>query len=147
MSAPHCLPTKPTLSPYIRDPFVRRAFKRAEKKGSGISPRLPAGTRIICVDNFTPGPEGLALSLDGLRLDAIYTVRDFYWSPDYNVICVRVNEITREFDDGDIEEIGYLRWRFRVLADRPKRAERKRTKAAGGGPLSCQPQRVEMADA
>jgi hypothetical protein len=109
------MPAAEPLSTYIRDPFVRRAFRRAgPAEELEISPLLKAGTRIVCVDTYLDSAQP---GSNDLRIEegAIYTIRDFHQSRKYGVILVRLSEVVRDRDQDDGTELGFYRWRFRVL--------------------------------
>jgi hypothetical protein len=77
----------------------------------------PPGTDIVCVcdSRSLPQPPGYLVAndtLSGLRLGAVYTVRDYVEI--CGEVCVRLQEIVRPLNNSGIEA-GYLRSRFRLL--------------------------------
>lgn len=79
-----------------------------------------AGQEVVCVDAAiheewtTPGPgEVIFPGLDGLEQGAVYTIRELYFQGE--TLCVRLEEIIREYDFWGDCEVGFNAARFRPV--------------------------------
>jgi len=82
------------------------------------------GDQVVCVDAVEHDLEKdneffeFHGSLDGLKEGEIYIIRDFYIDTFDSVLCIRLNEIHRSFDDTINAEAGYRIKRFRKVQKR-----------------------------
>jgi hypothetical protein len=79
------------------------------------------GQKIVCVNvdtngnkvNVSPAEHRYRGPLSGLTLNAVYTVRSTFISPETGDVCVRLQEIKRPTVNGI--ELGYGAFRFRPV--------------------------------